>query len=285
MITDKELLELNSLGFILGPEEDEEHFGKRVKLSKEIFLDPDKAIHDVEGGKIKKPLLGWVRAQLLNLYDFSPENFFGFFSNKNLSFFQGAATWQMEKEGIKLPLVQLRKNMKKGSYLGIYKMEEILTHEAVHAARITFKEPIFEECFAYLTSTSSFRRIFGPIVRYSWEGWFFVSSLFCSFLFNWFFLFFDKVMLAFFSSLCIFLSFSLMVVGLVRLLKTRIIFKKTYKRLDEITNKALAVMVRLSDGEIKMFSKMKSSQIYKYIAEESEKSLRFKIIYLAYFVR
>jgi hypothetical protein len=285
MINDEKLFELNSLGFIPGPDEDEETFLKRVKLSQELNANYEKFLPDIPCEKIKKPFLSWVKAQLLNLYDFVPDSFFGFFSNENLTFFQGAAVWEIEKEGIKLPILQIRKQMAKGSYLFIYKIEEILAHEAVHAARVAFCEPIFEEILAYLTSSSSFRKNFGPILRYHWEGWTFLSVLLFSFLFNWIFILFDRPLFAFLSSCGMFLGLFMFLFGLLRLIRAKIIFKKTHQRLGEITKKPLAVMLRLTDEEIRKFSKMSSTAIYKYIMENSDKYLRLKMIYAIYFLK
>ena len=102
------------------------------------------------------------------------------FSNKGLWPWEGGCLW--EKDGEK-PLIQLRKVfLKKERYLWFYTRSEILAHEAVHAKRLGYKEPIFEEILAYQTSPNRFRRFFGPMFRSSKETIFFILASFMAFL-------------------------------------------------------------------------------------------------------
>ncbi len=97
------------------------------------------------------------------------------FSNKGLLPWEGGCLW--EREGEK-PLLQLRKVFKKQErFLWLYTRTEIIAHELVHARRLHFNEPIFEEVLAYRTSSSAFRRFFGPLFRSSKESLFFVLTL------------------------------------------------------------------------------------------------------------
>lgn len=163
MMTDEELLSLNERGMIPGPGESEQAFLARIEILKEKFpFDPIPDAH-------------WnlARLRLRDLFSFEPECCFAFYSNRSLRLWQGAATWI--EEG-KMPIVQLRKQLQKGSYWG-YGRSEILCHEAVHAARAAFNEPMGEEFFAYATSAAVRRRMLGPILRRPGEAWVFLASL------------------------------------------------------------------------------------------------------------
>lgn len=148
-------------GLIPGPYESEEEFLARVSNLK---VEPDQNL--------------WERSHKItsHLFDFSIDWVPLYFSNKKLSFWEGAALWVS-----KSPAIQLRENFKKGSYLG-YKLEEVLAHEAVHAARILFEEPQFEEVLAYRTSKNRLRKWIGPLFRKPWEAFVFMLTFGASLL-------------------------------------------------------------------------------------------------------
>jgi hypothetical protein len=161
--------------------------------------------------------------------------------------------------------VQLREKLKSGSYLGIYDRNEILAHEAVHAARSAFQERENEEFFAYLTSGAKWRRAIGPIVRRPWEVW---PLLITSALGGFF--------PAAFGAASIWVG-----CGFVRLLRQHWVLKRASSHLlnclrDE--KKVRAVLVRLTDSEIRMFSKWADLKQYAL----KEESLRWRVIRLAY---
>ena len=163
-------------------------------------------------------------------------------------------------------------------------MEEILSHEAVHAARTAFSEPKFEEHLAYLTSSSIFRRIFGPIFQSSKESLIFVVLLGLTIFFQ---------MLAFIDSFffplfafCSISSFIYAIWGLKRLLQRRWTLLRAEKKLKIIlkdNKKARYVLLRLTDQEIQKFSKWKAEKIYLYIASNVKKSVRFQQLHHSYF--
>lgn len=158
-MTDRDLLALDKIGFIPGPEEKEVDFLARVDQAKEHFE---------KGEWIPEAHWDWVREYLGQMFDVKPLYIGAFYSNRRLAPWQGAAAWI---DGRILNSIQLRKELKKGSYLKIYQREEILAHEAVHAARSGFNENRYEEFFAYMTSEKRWRRVLGPIVQRPWEVW------------------------------------------------------------------------------------------------------------------
>ena len=160
-MTDEELLLLSSQGFIPGPAESESDFSQRVAETKLSMLKLGEEI-------LPASHWDWVGLRLQKLFDFSPHCLPAFYSNRSLMPWQGAAAWV---ERGRILAIQLRVALKKGSFLGLYQREEILAHEAVHAARSAFPLDCWDEFFAYMTSNQAWRRALGPIVQRPWEVW------------------------------------------------------------------------------------------------------------------
>ncbi len=281
MISDLELISLNQRGFIPGPDENEETFLKRVSFLQDLSENPQKIFPSPPfplEEKVKRHHWDLKRCDLKKLFDIAPDWIAAFHHDKRLPFWQGAATWVFHdpEKNVKLALLQFRKSLKKGSHLGIYKLEEIMAHESVHAARMAFEETLFEEHFAYLTSTSVFRRVFGPIFRRSWEAPVFLTSLLGIPLSL--FLWEGMTRGVYFAAL------ALLSLGLIRLARFHRVFISAYKKLCRLTaDHAFHVLLRLTDLEIRWFSKKSIEEIREYMQREKGKSLRWRLIYKAYF--
>jgi len=244
----------NSRGLIFGPEETEESFYKRCQTASsfsQITVSP----------KLKK------------LFDINPDWVEVTYSKKGLHFWEGGCTW-IEENRVTLQLTKALEKRK--SYLGIYSKEELLAHEMVHVVRQAFEEPIFEEILAYKTSTSKFRRYFGPLFRTSREtkG---VIFLFLAFL--------AAAIVTPFYKIAAFSLFALFAGGLMRLFRTHQIFSRANRKLAKLTNedKALFIMMRLKDREIIRFSKMREEEIRAYIEKMQKIDMRWQQIYTSYF--
>jgi len=296
MIFDEELLSFNKAGFIPGPHEGEAEFLKRIELSKKLVKDPKFFFTDNKqkepfelDNRILRPRWNWTRAHLLNLFDISPQDLALYYSNKGLHFFQAAATWIMRvdnKLNISIPVLQFRKVLRRKPYLFIYTLDEILAHEAVHSVRVAFNEPKTEEIFSYMTATSIFRRVLGPIIRSSSEVFLFFALMGGYFISQMLWISSSYRVFSYLSTFIGISTLSIISMGLMRLFFIRRRFRKTYKKLFKILKDkkfARAVLFRLTDAEIVKFSKIKKDQIVEYIKEAKELSLRMKVIYLAYF--
>jgi hypothetical protein len=158
-MTDLELATLNEEGFIPGPFESLPLFEARVAKTKEVLK---------EKNSLPSSHWDWAKRRLDSLFGFDPQSLSVFYSNEQLSLWQGAACWIDE---MNVPILQLKNGFKKGTYLKIYSRDEVLAHEAVHAARAAFNEEENEEFFAYATSGVRWRCLFGPMIRRSWEPW------------------------------------------------------------------------------------------------------------------
>lgn len=245
-MTDWELLALDRDGFIPGPGEDEASFLTRVEKVKENFQ---------KGSWIPSAHWDWVREYLDRMFNVKPLYICAFYSNRSLMPWQGAACWI---EGRALSSIQLREGLKKGSYLGIYSREEILAHEAVHAARSGFAENRCEEFFAYMTSEKKWRKVLGPILQRPWEAWPFLIGVVGGIIWPVCFL-----GAAFWSAL-----------GFCRLIRQHRQLKRAGDRLLARVGdarKARAILFRLTDEEIQKFSRGVN-------IEEGQNCLRWRVI-------
>ncbi|MDP1608345.1 MAG: hypothetical protein Q8L98_03410 [Chlamydiales bacterium] len=264
-MNDNELFALNQQGFIPAPEESEEDFLQRVSAAKNFFASPD----DFFQGMQKVPDLDWdwARHRLKDLYDFQPFSAIAYYSNVKLTPWQAAASWIIDVRPGPLCAIQLRKRFNKGSYLGLYSRDEILAHEAVHAARCAFNEPASEEFFAYFTSNVKWRRVLGPIVQRPWEVFFFFGACLIG---------------AFLGSF--WPAISLLAVAFIRLSRQHLKFRRAANTLSKAIAKPehiRAVLFRLTDEEIKKLSQgefiqhdgsLRHRMIQRYLIDDKKNS-------------
>ncbi len=267
-ITPEELLNFNQRGLIPGPNENDETFLERIQKLDHFFSYPPANLDDflTDGDWID------ANATTKRLFDFTLDWVVAYYSDRNLPFFQGAATWLIDQNGVEVPIIQLKKQLSNNSLYKIYNKEEILAHEAVHAAKMAFNAPQFEEIFAYMTAKSLLRRYLGPIFQKSWESYLFLI-LFAG-------TFFLQIwnMSWWFVSLLPWLYFAFL--G-VRLFYLRLMLKRCLKQLN--LSKALTVAFRLTDQEIFFFAKNSQEKVREYIA--NQRSLRWRLIKEAYNLR
>ncbi|PIS02101.1 MAG: hypothetical protein COT85_06905 [Chlamydiae bacterium CG10_big_fil_rev_8_21_14_0_10_42_34] len=248
-MTDRDLLALDKMGFIPGPGENEDTFLARVAKVKKTFE---------AGDWIPEAHWDWVRIYLDQLYDVKPLYICAFYSNQSLAPWQGAAAWI---EGKALNSIQLRESLRKGSYLKVYSREEILAHEAVHAARSGFNEDRYEEFFAFMTSEKKWRKVLGPILQRPWEAWpfliFIVGAIFWP---------------SFYLGAALWVA-----MGFFRLILRHSQLKKAAKQISFFVpdlRKVRAILFRLTDREIQAFSKGLNLKEYA----EKQSCLRWKVI-------
>lgn len=265
---DEAWLERNREGLIPGPNETEEEFKTRVEETKRRFE---------KENLIPRGHLEWVQLHLRELFDFQPSFLPISYSNKGLAPWQGAACWV---EGRKVVSIQLREALKKGSYLGIYRREEILAHEAVHAARSAFEERKNEEFFAYMTSEAKWRRVLGPILQRPAECWPFIFLLAGGLVSEWISLYFDLV--DWMGGVCFWGALLWVGIGFGRLIRQHWVLRRAGERLLAILKEkktVRAVLFRLTDEEIDRFAR--DEKITEYV--QNQKCLRWKVLRLAYF--
>ena len=288
--SDDKLLELNHQGLIPGPGETSETFAKRADycLTLKQHLSEELKAEMVAEESDDPAVVEASNSRLSAFYDIAPSWIPVFFSNYRLPFWHGGCAWifQTAEDSPTAALIQLRQAFRHSeSYLGIYKREELLTHELVHVARMSFQEPHYEEMLAYQTAHSAFRRWFGPIVQSSMESVIFILILGLIVVFDVFLIALGRIdgyIIALWLKL---IPLALVVYALMRLWRRQRSLKKCINGLSQCLSnpaEARAVACRLTDSEIEAFAKMSPSEIKAYASLQAEKELRWRVIMKAY---
>jgi len=248
-MTDPELFFLDQSGLIPGPEETPTRFTARAAEAKKKFE---------EGSWISPAHWEFSRELLTKLFHVKPLYICAFYGNQRLMPWEGAAAWI---ENDQLHSIQLREKLAQGSYLGLYNREEVLAHEAVHAARAAFAKDRFEEFFAYMTSERRWRQALGPILRRPWEVWPLLGALLYSL----------------FSPLG-YLAVSVWLgLGFVRLIRGHLTLNQAYRQILREAGDAdlsRALLFRLDQPEIEGLARGRSFSSYLTQGE----GLRWKVI-------
>ncbi len=162
-MSDEDLIAWDRQGLIPGPKESEDAFCERANAQQKAMRVPDEAI--------PRYRWDWPKERLEALFGFSPTLVSASYSSKGLLPWEAAATWIDVKRVYTI-------RIKKGRLISkLVDPSEILAHEAVHAARAGFDGDRFEEIFAYLTSRSKLRSLFGPLLKKPIEGLFLVGLM------------------------------------------------------------------------------------------------------------
>lgn len=249
-----DLLQLNKEGFLAGPEEEKQAF----------FLRVERTLAEAPVHPTPFPI------ELQKLFDVNPSFLEVVYSNESLDAWEAGCTWITDNR----VSIQLRKRFQKASFwFGFFSKEEVLSHEAVHAVRMKFYEPIFEEVLAYSTSKHFWRRFFGPLFRSAEETHFFLFFvLFGAFLFPWF----PWISLSCILAPNMFFFF--------RLFRTQILFRKAKKKIRKLLGiEPLWVLLRLTDRETRLFATQPLAVIEDFARKEKLKSVRWRQIYQSYF--
>ncbi|MBS0652624.1 MAG: hypothetical protein JSR39_03765 [Verrucomicrobia bacterium] len=223
--------------------------------------------------------MGEALPNLVERFDINPSWVPVQCSNEGLHFWEGAVLWQQHTDaGFLLPQVQVSKRAQR-----FYSKEELIAHEIVHAVRCDFMEEQFEEVLAYSTSPKAWRKWLGPFFRKPKEATIFIWAMAATvgvqaielatewssgfFLIPW-------------------LPAILILAGLVRLLKTQRHFRRCLNNLSQAIknpDQSLAVALRLSDAEIRSFSRMEPEDIRNFVEKEKNEHLRWKMLASCYF--
>lgn len=278
----------NLTGFLPGPTETEAEFLERIHFCLNLQK------HLTENSSIEFPFE--LNEQISNhsLLDIFPltEKLFGirpdwvllFFSNYHLAPWHGGCAWifQLTENTPIAAFLQLRSAFKQNnSYLGLYKRSELIAHELSHVSRMMYDEPRFEEFFAYQTSSSKWRRFFGPIIQSSRESLFFIGILALI-------IFTDIALISTGSSPYVekisiglkFLPIAFFLLAFVRLCFRKHQFDQSLANLQTIYPKEIATHLhyRLLDEEIVLFSKLNPDEIKKFIENQKSHSFRWEFL-------
>ncbi len=285
------LLELNHLGLIPGPNEDEETFLARVDACQNLKATIHEELKD-EIPFTEKDLgvmgdLAVALGSAQRLYGVTPEWIPIFYSNRQLAPWHGGCAWifQMQRQSPRLALLQLRRHFAQNRrYLGLYDRDELVTHELAHVGRMAFEEPKFEELLAYQSSHTAWRRWLGPVLQSSQEAVILLGLVFLSCLVQLFTI--GHTTVNWFYTLCYWAPL-VYLGGLFTRLWWR---QRQLKRAKEKLVNALGdnqnadhLLYRLTDSEVLDFGGWKTDEIVRYAQEQSSKSLRWHLLHAAYF--
>jgi hypothetical protein len=254
----KQICQWNREGWLWAPQETLEMF----MLRKESFL-------SVEFPK---------RKELSSLlFDVQASEFCFLEENDSLLPWQGAVLWEYETQGIKYPVIQLRKHVPK-LWKRLYTKKEMIEHELVHAVRFAYKEPFFEELLAYQTSSKKWRRFLGPLFIYPWEATLLFFASFGS-------LFFSLIQDSFLG-LGVLIAIS--AIFFLRLLVLQALFTLCKNNLEKAgcaAEYSLAAMIRLSDKEILGIALRSCRNNCIYFEKERNRHTRISILVYLYFTK
>ena len=90
-----------------------------------------------------------------------------FFPTRGLGFLWGGCTVITDSG---FPVFFLRRSFRTKPKWFIYRRDELLAHELCHAVRGCLQDEPYEEHFAYMTSSSAFRRWTGNCFRHEWDA-------------------------------------------------------------------------------------------------------------------
>lgn len=281
--------ECNIQGFIPGPTETEEKFLERVSFCKNLeqHLSASKSGFPFQANDPQsKEIVSEAFDLTEKLYGIRPNWVPAFFSNYQMSPWHGGCAWifQLDAHSPVSAFLQLRaKFLNDSTFLKIYKRKELLAHELAHVGRMNYQEPQFEEMFAYQSSSAKWRRFFGPIVQSSKESLYFILLLGLAVIA-------DAALITFpnqinsISILIKLIPILVLLLALGRLYLRHRIFEKCKTKLASLfgATKGQHLLYRLTDKEIKHFSKSSLSSIQTFIEGSSKSSFRWKFLKTLY---
>lgn len=269
----QDLKALGKQGFIPGPEESEECFLQRVSVAQHFAKEPQNFLQD----KRLEPFNVDTLDQLGAYPDWVQQTY----SNKKLLPWQAAATWIFESaDNVKLSVIQLRNRFRSGSFLGYYR-DEILVHEAIHAMRVAFEEPRFEEILAYYYSPKKWRRALGALFRTPNQALFFMGLIVSSLLIQVIAVVWLPFQLFSHLQLVIWLPLIDLVLRGAVLIKDRRLLRKALKKLCKLFPKQhhpFVIALRLKDAEIQKIALASVEDLLIYIKDKSTTSIRWQQI-------
>lgn len=222
----KELTAHENRGLIQGPSESENEFFTRVLAATPLPF-PQSAVDLFESLFSMRP--NWVPL-LVQKHPLKP--------------WEGAVTW-IEGSCVTVQIKSLTPPLS-------YSLEEILAHELVHAVRVAFQEPLFEEILAFQTSRKRWRRFLGPLFSRPLDTYLFLSSLLLSWGGYWIGWWLDIEWLRLSAWALPLLFFLVLFTKLVYL---QTVFHRARSHLEATNPKeALKILLISSDAQIKRLS-------------------------------
>ena len=291
----KTLSELDSRGFIIGPEETPETYTERLKVFEKNLTEMDvelkeKSCLTVEdlsfpaSEKIPQESFNPATKITQSLYDFKITWVPGFFVTPSFGMLFGGCAYSFAPEFFSLFII--RNSFKKKKKWLFYERDELMSHELCHVARFAMGSHKYEEQFAYQTSTSSFRKNFGCMMRSAWETYIIMILLLGMLVTQVSLIMFKGEWLAsrtiiqnpvhwFYAALFLFVGYLVL-----RQKKQNKDFAGTLDLLSTLTKNPKALAFRLTDEELDEISKLNSidESSFKELILKRSKEHRFNIL-------
>jgi len=123
-----------------------------------------------------------------NSFDFDLKWIIGFYDS-SIGFLQGAAEGIYADDTISdIPFICLKPSFKKKDiYLKMYKKDECIAHELVHASREGLCEKKYHELFAYTMNSNFGARYLPGFIRWAWESYAVFSATVFGFIYTTFY--------------------------------------------------------------------------------------------------
>jgi hypothetical protein len=255
------ILALNKRGFFSAPKESLEDFVSRLESLRSEY-EKFTAVLQAEGSfelegvrfnkadVIPQEMFCDARKANLELFDFDLDWVPGFFYSPGALF--GGCAWGIPPHFFTLFI--LRPSFRARDKWYIYGRQELMAHEMCHAVRFALEADKYEEMFAYQTSTSSFRKLFGPMVRSPKETYILMALIVALMGTQVWIYSQEYVKQAYFLPTPVIVLMSLMVGYFAFLMFRQHLQNKSYERLltmlSPLTDKPRAVAFRLDDQEI-----------------------------------
>ena len=182
------LVEFDNKGLLLGPDESLEDYVRRLDSLKRNIealaqeLDENGQVellntHFSRDDVIPPDVFRSAQSVTRNLYDFEIDWVPGFFANYRMGIlFAGCAMYSHDDF---FAVFIVRKAFKAKEKWMIYSRTELMAHELCHIAHIGFHTKDYEEIFAYQTSVSVFRKIFGGMLRTTTDTYLILACVVC----------------------------------------------------------------------------------------------------------
>jgi hypothetical protein len=268
MVSEVEWRALNARGLLPLSREDERSFLDRIAV-----LEKEKT----SSGLLAPEGMEDAFRRCEQLFDATPDWVSIIEQQRGLAPWQGAVLWiQEDEKGNIVPLIQVSPRLRTSWLRKWYTREEVVAHELVHAMRLPLNSPRFEEITAYQTSPNLFRRSLGPLIRYPYEVYILLGAV----VLGWLGLVWSAV------SFFLWIPWIACLLGAGRLFLAQLIFKRAQAKVKGLLKdkaKALALMARLTDGEVAFFAKASVQEIKSYVEKAKKNHLRWQMLFSVYF--
>ncbi len=187
-LTDLMCVELDSMGFLIAPNEtktqyhnrlkklnDElNHFDQQMQNEGQVTLCEGFTLHAKD--RILPDLFESAQNQTALRYGFSVDWVPAFYPEKTMGLLWAGCTIMFDDYAF--PIFTIRRAYeKKETFLKIYGRNELIAHESCHVARAPLDDIPFEEHFAYALSASALRRTLGNAFQSDWDALLFMGPL------------------------------------------------------------------------------------------------------------